>query len=68
MGKTNQIKTDDEQYGYRTPLSDQPENRLDVNNLLNRIKEERKHSRKTNLFIFSGATIVVVVFVTLLSF
>ena len=68
MGKVNQIKADDEQYGFKPLSSKAPQDRLDLNNLLNRIKEEKKKSRKTNLFIFSGATVIVVVFVTLLSF
>ena len=68
MGKASQIKTDRENYGFR-PLSESEEShsRLDLNNLLSRIKEEKKKSRKLNLFIFSGATAVVVVFLALLS-
>ena len=68
MAKTSQIKTDRENYGFR-PLSESEEShsRLDLNNLLMRVKEEEKRSKKQNLFIFSGATVVVLVFLMLLS-
>ena len=68
MGKANQVKADNDNYGFR-PLSVPKEShsRLDLNNLINRIKEEKKKSRKLNLFIFSGTTIVVAAFLALLS-
>ena len=66
MGKTSQVKFDDERYGFR-PLSGTTKKRLDLNNLLMRVKEEEKRSKKLNLFIFSGATGVVLVFLVLLS-
>ena len=68
MGKISQIKTDDESYGFR-PLSESEasQTRLDLNNLLNRNKEEKRKSKKLNLFIFSGTTAVVLVFLALLS-
>ena len=66
MGKLSQAKSDDERYGYR-PLLDKSKKRLDLNNLLMRAKEEEKRSKKQNLFIFSGATAVVLVFLMLLS-
>ena len=68
MGKISQIKTDDENYGFR-PLSESEasHSRLDLNNLLNRIKEEKRKSKKLNLFIFSGTVTVVLVFLALLS-
>ena len=65
MGKVSQTKTD-ERYGYR-PLSHEPQQRLDVNNLLNRIKEQRHQSKKINLFILSGTAFAVLVFISLLS-
>ena len=66
MGKLSQAKSDDERYGYR-PLLDKSKKRLDLNNLLKRIKDEEKKSRKLNVLIFSGATSVVLVFLLLLS-
>ena len=66
MGKTSQVKFDDERYGFRS-LSGTTKKRLDLNNLLMRVKEEEKRSKKLNLFIFSGASVVVLVFLMLLS-
>ena len=65
MGKISQAKTD-EKYGYR-PLSQKPQQRLDVNNLLDRVKFEKHQTRKTNLFILTGTAFAVLVFVSLLS-
>ena len=65
MGKESQAKPD-EKYGYR-PLSEEPQQRLDVNNLLNRIKIEKNQSKKTNLFILTGTAFVALVVVSLLS-
>ena len=66
MGKTSQVKLDGERYDFK-PLSETSKKRLDLNNLLMRAKEEEKRSKKQNLFIFSGATAVVLVFLMLLS-
>lgn len=66
MGKVGQAKSDGAGYGFR-PLSKAPKNRLDLNNLLMRAKAEERRSNKLNLFIFSGATVVVLVFLMLLS-
>ena len=66
MEKASQVKNDGDRYGFR-PLSETPKKRLDLNNLLIRAKEEEKRSKKLNLFIFSGATGVVLVFLMLLS-
>ena len=65
-GKVNQAKSDDNLYGYR-PLLGTKDSRLNLNNLLKRIKDEEKKSKKLNLLIFSGATSVVLVFLLLLS-
>ena len=65
MGKESQAKSD-EKYGYR-PLLEKPQQRLDVNNLLNRIKIEKNQSKKTNLFILTGSAFAVLVVVSLLS-
>ena len=63
--KISQAKTD-EKYGYKQ-LSQEPQQRLNVNNLLNRIKIEEKQSKKTNLFILTGTAFVALVVVSLLS-
>ena len=66
MRKASQIKSDSDRYDYR-PLLDTTRKRLDLNNLLKRMKDEEKKSKKLNLLIFSGATSVVLVFLLLLS-
>ena len=65
-GKARQVKSDDDLYGYKPSLITTVK-RLNVNNLLKRIKDEEKKSKKLNLLIFSGATSVVLVFLLLLS-
>ena len=65
-GKVNQVKTHDNQYGYR-PLIGTKDKRLNLNNLLKRIKDEEKKNKKLNLLIFSGATFAVLIFFLLLS-
>ena len=67
MRKASQIKSDSARYEYR-PLLDVTKKRLDLNNLLRRIKDEEKKSKKLNLLIFSGMTSVILVFFLLLSF
>ena len=65
-GKARQVKSDDDLYGYKS-LSKTTDKRLNVNNLLRRIKDEEKKSKKLNLLIFSGSISVVLVFFLLLS-
>ena len=65
-GKASQEKSDDDHYGYK-PLLKTADKRLNVNNLLRRIKDEEKKSKKLNLLIFSGSISVVLVFFLLLS-
>ena len=66
MGKVSQIKSNGERYGFK-PLLETSKKRLDLNNLLMRAKEEEKRSKKQNLFIFTGATTVVLVFLMIIS-
>ena len=65
MKKASQAKHN-ERYGF-SPQSHEPQQRLDVNSLLNRIRDEKHQSKKANIFILSGTAIVVLVFVSLLS-
>ena len=65
-GKASQVKSDDDQYGYKQSLIT-TDKRLNVNNLLRRIKDEEKKSKKLNLLIFSGSISVVLGFFLLLS-
>ena len=41
--------------------------RLDLNDLLKKMKDQKKDDRKINLLIISGATSVVLVFILILS-
>ena len=66
MGKTSQVKFDGERYGFRS-LTGTTKKRLDLNNLLKRIKDEEQKDKKLNLLIFFGATSIVLVFFLLLS-
>ena len=66
MGKVSQVKSNGERYDFK-PLLETSKKRLDLNNLLMRVKEEEKRSKKQNLFIFTGAAAVVLVFLMLLS-
>ena len=66
MRKASQIKSDSDRYDYR-PALNTTNKRLDLNNLIRRIKDEEKKSKKFNVLIFSGATSVVLVFLLLLS-
>ena len=68
-GKASQVKFDDDHDdhdGYKPSLVT-TDKRLNVNNLLRRIKDEEKKSKKLNLLIFSGSISVVLVFFLLLS-
>ena len=65
-GKASQVQSDDDHYGYKPSLIT-TDKRLNVNNLLRRIKDEEKKSKKLNLLIFSGSISVVLVFFLLLS-
>ena len=64
-GKTNQVKSKENRYGYR-PFQAAGK-RLDLNDLIKRAKDEEKNDKKINLLIFSGAASVVLVFIILLS-
>ena len=66
MRRASQIKSDSARYDYR-PLLDDKKKRLNLNNLLRRMKDEEKKNKKFNLLIFSGTISVVLVFLLLLS-
>ena len=66
MRKVSQVKSNGKRYDFK-PLLETSKKRLDLNNLLMRVKEEEKRSKKLNLSIVSGATVVVLVFLMLIS-
>ena len=55
----NRDNPDAEEYGYRS--SESEEKRLDLNDLLNRVKTQRKNDRKQSIYIFFGVLTVVLV-------
>ena len=55
----NRDNPDAEEYGYRSLESE--EKRLDLNDLLNRVKTQRKNDRKQSIYIFFGVLTVVLV-------
>ena len=65
-GKASKVKSGDDHYDYKPSLIT-TDKKLNVNNLLRRIKDEEKKSKKLNLLIFSGSISVVLVFFLLLS-
>ena len=68
-GETSQIKSDEDQYGYRTIENNSIINRrLNVNDLLRRAKEERKIDKKTNFLILSSTLGLAAVVLLILSF
>jgi len=68
MGRLNQTKAEDhidEPVSFRSNYIEKA--RLNVNELLKRRQEENKTDRKTNILIFSGATIIAVLVIVILS-
>ena len=55
----NRDNSDAEEYGYKSLESE--EKRLDLNDLLNRVKTQRKNDRKQSIYIFFGVLTVVLV-------
>ena len=49
MGKLSHVDSENEQYGYKPLTESEEPNRLDLNNLLKRIKDEKTKSRKLNI-------------------
>ena len=65
VNKVNEIEVEDK-YGYIKP-SVTEKTRLDLNDLLQRAKAEKKSDLKTNAIILSGALALVLVVVAMLS-
>tara|TARA_B100001123_G_C14817191_1_gene830684 strand:+ start:364 stop:567 length:204 start_codon:yes stop_codon:yes gene_type:complete len=61
----NRDNPDAEEYGYRS--SESEEKRLDLNDLLNRVKTQRKNDRKQSIYIFFGMLAIVLVCYLVLS-
>ena len=71
-GKINSVQLGQnvDEYGYKYISNDQraqSKSRLDLNDLLQRMKDEKKDPKKTNIIIFSGAVSVAAVVLVMLS-
>jgi len=58
-GKLDQAVSDEEEYKLRPLDNNDAGKRLDLNDLLKRIKNEERNNKKTNLLIFSGAITLI---------
>ena len=68
-GKIEQVETENDEHGYANQHESRGSRkpRIDLNDLLERIKAEKKVDKKINLIIVSGAASVAIVTVLLLS-
>ena len=65
-GKVSEVRTDDDRYGYKA-LSDVTKKRLDLNDLLKRVKSQEKKDKKINFTIYIGVIAVIAVFILFIS-
>ena len=65
--KSSKAVNDDKQYNFGRPLDEPLRKRLDLNDLLQRAKTQKKNDKKNNILIFSGAASAVVATYLLLS-
>ena len=65
-----ELEKDVDEFGYKNIDNDQgpaSKNRLDLNDLLQRMKDEKKNLKKTNIIIFFGAVSIAAVALVILS-
>ena len=67
-GKTSEVETSEDQYGFRPLDRDVSKKRLDLNDLLLRAKTERKIDKKNNLIIISGVASAILLVIIVISF
>ena len=65
--KANQVEYDDDQYHYGESGYSTAKKRLDLNDLLQRVKNQKRDEKKSNLMIYAGVTVVILVFVSIIS-
>ena len=65
--RTSRVEYEEEQYHANDFLNSSSKKRLDLNDLLQRVKDQKKNDKKLNLLIYSGAASVVAVFILLIS-
>ena len=65
--KVSRVEYNVEQYHASDLLNSSSKKRLDLNDLLKRVKERKKNEKKINLLIYSGAASVLAVSILFLS-
>ena len=65
--RASRVDYNEEQYHASDLLNSSSKKRLDLNDLLQRVKDQKKNDKKLNLLIYSGAASVVAVFILLIS-
>ena len=67
-GRIREVASEEKNYDFdRYSKSFESEKRLDLNDLLKRIKDKKKNDKRINLMVFSGAATAVAVFLIILS-
>ena len=64
--RANQVEYDDRHHYGEADYSTSKK-RLDLNDLLQRVKNEKRDEKKSNLMIYAGVTVVILVFVSIFS-
>ena len=68
MGRVNQLRLESEHEDYRPQkVNFDARARLNVNDLIEKRKQEKQTDKKTNVLIFSGATTLAVIVLVILS-
>ena len=65
--RASRVDHNEEQYKASDFLNSSSKKRLDLNDLLKRVKERKKNEKKINLLIYSGAASVLAVSILFLS-
>ena len=65
--RESQVEYNVEQHHARNFSNSSSKKKLDLNDLLKRVKDQKKNDTKLNLLIYSGAASVIAVFILLLS-
>jgi len=66
-GKARQSENNEEQYRASNFLKSSSNKRLDLNDLLKRVEDQKKSDKKINILIYSGAVSAITIFVLFIS-
>jgi len=66
-GKARQSEYNEEQYRASNFLKSSSNKRLDLNDLLKRVEDQKKSDKKINILIYSGAVSAITIFVLFIS-